>query len=147
MKKIIFLLIFLFIQTPGSEISDDWIGPALERIDRIRKSLLTVKCIDTNENPLQGVKIIINQTRRHFPFGTAVAANLFGGKEYNQKYVKKVEELFNIVTIENHLKWEAIEWAHPAVDWVFNWAKIPVRGHCLFWPSYEHCPPWLKNLP
>jgi endo-1,4-beta-xylanase len=54
-----------------------------------------------------------------------------------------------MVTIQNHLKWVFYEDAHPAVDYVFQWAdtnEIPVRGSCLFWPSYIHCPEWLKGL-
>lgn len=130
--------------------SDEWRQPALERIERIRKSPLTIRCVDSRGNSIEGVKVHINQTKSYFLFGTAVNANLFGGGEYNPTYIKKVGELFNIVTIENHLKWKAMEWAHPAVDYVFEWAKrnnVPVHGHCLFWPSYNHCPRWLQGLP
>lgn len=130
--------------------SDVWRQPALERIEEIRKSPLTIKCVDQNDTPLENVEITINQTRKYFPFGVAVAANLFGGRDYNQKYVEKAEELFSMITIENHLKWAMIERAHPPVDYVFDWAEeknIPVHGHCLFWPSYPHCPDWLEGLP
>ncbi|KAA0003281.1 MAG: hypothetical protein FE048_01870 [Thermoplasmata archaeon] len=132
------------------ENTDDWREPALNRIEEIRKSALIVKCKDSNGNALSGVKVHINQTKSHFLFGTAVNADYFGGDEYNPTYVKKVEELFNVITIEDHLKWKFMEWAHPAVDYVFEWAEernIPVHGHCLFWPSYKHCPRWLQGLP
>jgi len=65
-------------------------------------------------------------------------------------YVEKIEGLFNMVTIENHLKWRVESIAHPYVDYVFSWAEnhsIPVHGHCLFCPSYKHCPDWLRGLP
>lgn len=129
--------------------TDDWRQPALERIENIRKSPLMIKCVDRHGNPLENVEISIQQTKKYFPFGTAVAADLFGGEEFNYIYVEKVEELFNMVTIKNHLKWKMIDRAHPAVDYVFDWAEprdIPVHGHCLFWPSYEHCPGWVQGL-
>jgi endo-1,4-beta-xylanase len=132
------------------ENTDDWKQPALERIENIRKSHLTVTCVDNNGNHLNDVKVTISQTKKYFPFGTAVAANLFGGGNYNPTYIEKTEELFNMITIENHLKWKVMDSAHPSVDYVFDWAEeknIPVHGHCLFWPSYSHCPDWLEGLP
>lgn len=128
--------------------SDNWRQPALERIEKIRKSPLTISCINQNNIPLEQVEITINQTKKYFPFGVAVAANLYGGRDYNPKYVEMVEKLFNMITIENHLKWKMIEGAYPSVDYVFDWAeehKIPIHGHCLFWPSFHHCPDWLEE--
>lgn len=130
-------------------INDDWRGPALQSIDSLRKSPLTIICKNSQGDLLDGVQINISQLKKHFPFGTAVDAKLFGGSTYNQDYIDKTGQLFNMVTIQNHLKWAFYQDAHPSVDYVFQWAdtnEIPVRGHCLFWPSYIHCPVWLQGL-
>ncbi len=130
-------------------VSDEWRTPAITRIKNIRKSPLTVKCVDSNGNPMQNIPVRFRQISSLFHFGTAVKAKLFGGEEYNKTYIEKVESLFNMVTIEDRLKWESMEISHPSVDNVFEWANnrnIPVRGHNLFWPAYRYCPDWLKNL-
>lgn len=130
-------------------VNDDWRSPAMHRIDSIRRSPLTIICRNSQGGLLDGVQINVNQIKKDFPFGTAVDAKLFGGSTYNQDYIDKTAQLFNMVTIQNHLKWVFYEDAHPAVDYVFQWAdtnEIPVRGSCLFWPSYIHCPAWLEGL-
>lgn len=131
-------------------ITNSWQKPAQERIELLRKSPTTFICKDGDGNLLKDVEIHLAQLRKDFPFGSAVAASLFGGSDFNPEYVAKAGEIFNFVTIENHLKWNFYQWAHPYVDNVFNWADtngIPVHGHCLFWPSYLHCPDWIEGLP
>jgi len=130
-------------------VNDDWLSPALHSIDSIRKSPLTIICKNSQGSLLDGVQINVSQLKKDFPFGTAVDAKLFGGSTYNQDYIDKTRQLFNMVAIQNHLKWGFYQDAHPSVDYVFQWAdtnEIQVRGTCLFWPSYIHCPAWLQEL-
>ena len=130
-------------------VNDDWRSQALHRIESLRKSPLTIICKNLHGGLLDGVQINVNQLKKNFPFGTSVDAKLFGGSTYNQDYIDKTGQLFNMVTIQNHLKWAFYQGAHPSVDYVFQWAdtnEIPVRGTCLFWPSYIHCPVWLQGL-
>lgn len=130
-------------------VNEDWRSDALQRIDSLRKSPLTIICKNTQGILLNGVQININQIKKHFAFGTAVDAKLFGGDTYNQEYIDKTKQLFNMVVVQNHLKWAFYEDAHPSVDYVFDWADsndITVKGTCLFWPSYIHCPPWVQGL-
>ncbi len=141
---------FIYHKFFGNQVvSDEWREPAQNRIDSLRTSPLTIVCKNADGRLLENVKIYISQLKKDFPFGVAVAANLFGGQNYNETYVEKAGQLFNMITIENHLKWKMYQWAHPSVDYVFNWAdekNIPIHGHCLFWPSYNFCPDWLQVL-
>jgi GH35 family endo-1,4-beta-xylanase len=70
-------------------------------------------------------------------------------------YKQKVQELFNLATVENHLKWPPWEgeWgaaysqanAIAAVDWL-NSNDIDARGHVLVWPGYDNLPTSVKNI-
>nr|NQU92375.1 endo-1,4-beta-xylanase [Bacteroidota bacterium] len=131
------------------QVDNSWTEPAQQRIDSLRKSPLTVICRNQYGDVIEDATVRFRQLEKDFPFGVAVHAPRFGGSNYDPIYVNKVGELFNMVTIENRLKWSFYQWAHPAIDYVFEWAEnqnIPVHGHCLFWPSYIHCPDWLQGL-
>jgi len=63
-----------------------------------------------------------------------------------------LREHFNIVTLENDLKWEALaDWGYPlerasrGVDWLHE-AGFDVRGHVLVWPGWNELPSALKRL-
>jgi GH35 family endo-1,4-beta-xylanase len=74
---------------------------------------------------------------------------LLGGS--NQQLTSNLKELFNTITPENDLKWQALkDWNFPlergvrGVDWLRD-AGFDVRGHVLVWPGWQNLPSYLKK--
>ncbi len=118
-----------------------WRAEANERIDKYRKTDLTVSVVDEAGLPVPGAEVTIKQTRHAFPLGSAVAADLLLGDSPDaRRYQDIVQRDFNRVALENALKvqpWE--EDRQRALD-ALHWLKernIEVRGHVLVWPSYR----------
>ena len=94
--------------------------------------------------------------RHEFGFGTAAPAYMLRDNDPQYATFKqKVAELFNIVTIENNLKWPPWdgEWgsnytqqgAQDAITWLAE-HNIAVRGHNLVWPGYSNLPQSVKTI-
>ena len=136
----------------GVEPGAPWRAEADKRIEKYRKAPLTVKVVDKKTGkPIPGVQVEITQQSHAFAFGTAVAADhlIATGADAN-RYREVFQKYFNRATIENHLKWPFWEaWNKTdglrALEWL-NEKKIPVRGHCLLWPSWRNSPPNIKAL-
>ncbi|MEO8179245.1 MAG: endo-1,4-beta-xylanase [Deltaproteobacteria bacterium] len=135
----------------GMEPDAPWRAKAEERIDELRKADLTVKVVGKDGKPVAGASVSAKLTRHAFHFGTAAPAEILLNNS-NQKYVGFLRELFNTVTLENDLKWQALEdWSFPldrsvrGVDWLRE-AGIDVRGHVLVWPGWQNLPSYLKRL-
>lgn len=138
------------ITYPGMEPDAPWRAQAEERIDRLRKADLTVRVVGANGEAVRDAKISATLTRHAFPFGTCVPAEYLFSKEREQ-FLTLMREHFNIVTLENDLKWEALtDWGYPlergsrAVDWLRE-AGYAVRGHVLVWPGWRELPAALKR--
>jgi endo-1,4-beta-xylanase len=134
----------------GMAADAPWRAQADERIDRLRKADLTVKVVGSDGKPVSGATVSAKLTRHDFHFGTCAPAELLLGGG-NDKYVGLMRELFNTVTLENDLKWEALaDWGFPlergvrGVDWLRE-ANIDVRGHVLVWPGWNELPSALKR--
>lgn len=128
--------------------NDNWKPLALKRIETFRKSPLKIVC-KYGDEPMVGTIVSVRQISHDFIFGTAVNAELFADELANKQYLDIVKRLFNNITIENHLKWIYKDKSQPYVDFALEWSernKITVKGHALFWPSYNYSPPWLSNL-
>ena len=128
----------------GQEPDAAWRKDAEKRIDENRKGLLTVRVLDQDGKPLEGIDVKIKQTSSSFRWGTAVVAGrIFDPSEDGRKYRDFIEKYCNVVVFENDLKW--FGWQNPrgrqnvkrALDW-FDERKIAVRGHCLVWPSWRN---------
>src|SRR5690606_27279621 len=87
-------------------------------------------------------------------FGTAVqASRLASDGEFT--YKKQVTDYFNWATLENNLKWVALEgdWgpnftleqADGAIAWLAQ-QDIAIRGHVLIWPGWKNLPKSLKDF-
>ncbi len=134
----------------GMALDAPWRGPAEERIDRLRKADLSVRVLGADGKPAAGAKVAATLTRHAFQFGTcAPAKELLAGT--NKKYMEALED-FNIITLENDLKWQALEdWGFKldtgskGVDWLRE-AGFEVRGHVLVWPGWQNLPGKLKRL-
>jgi endo-1,4-beta-xylanase len=135
----------------GMEPDAPWRAKAEERIDKLRKADLTVKVVGKDGKPVAGASVSAKLTRHAFHFGTCAPAEtlLSGGQD---KYVGLLRELFNTVTLENDLKWQALkDWSFPldrgvrGVDWLRE-AGMDVRGHVMVWPGWQNLPSYLKRL-
>jgi len=128
----------------GRQPDDTWRGPALARIEKLRKGDLTVQVVDAAGRPVPHARVTVRQQRHHFRFGSEVAAALLLDKADpdHLRYQKEVRRLYNTVTFGNDLKWIT---SSPSrlrdVERALEWLKardIQVRGHCLLWGSYRH---------
>lgn len=132
---------------PGAEPDAPWRAAAAERIEKLRKGDITISVTDGAGNPLNGAQVRIQMTRHAFPFGTAVNADVlvnYRGAAADT-YRKKIEELFNAATLENHHK--LAQWVNQsgrdtairAVDWLHERGFL-IRGHTLVWPGWRYNP-------
>lgn len=135
----------------GMEDGAAWRAKADARIDQLRKANLTIRVTGKNGKPVPNAEVTVRLTKHAFNFGTALSAEslLAGGRD---AYRKILLEHFNMATLENDLKWEAIEdWRFPldrgvqAVEWLRE-AGLAVRGHVLVWPGWENTPARLQRL-
>ena len=141
---------------PGYEPDAPWRAEAAARIDAIRKADLSVQVTDAVGNPLSGATVDVAMRQHEFGFGSAVTANrLRDNNPAYATYKDKVQQLFNIATIENNLKWPPWdgEWGNgftqsgavAAVDWLRT-NDIRVRGHNIIWPGYSNLPASVKQI-
>lgn len=127
-----------------------WLKQAEARIEKIRKGNLTIRVVDRSGKPIPNASIRIEQKRHQFRFGTAISPVLLQESEDGRRYRETVLRLFNCVVLENQLKWAAQDW-QPAgtAERMLEWCRqnsLPVRGHVLFWPNYEHLPQSKRGL-
>ncbi len=134
----------------GRTADAEWRKDADERIERYRKSTLTVRVINSKGRSVPGAEVRVRQIRHAYGFGSAVDAGaLLAQTEDGEKYRSIVESSFNKVTLENDLKWT--QWENnkqPALD-ALAWLKekqITVRGHALLWPGWKNLPKDLEAL-
>ena len=136
----------------GGQPHDDlWRPAANARIRRYRMGNLLVRVVDAQGKPVADAVVHVRQTRHLFHFGTAIAPEpLFAQTPDGENYRKTLLRDFNSVVLENTLKWGSYGgqgW--PLADKLLTWSKahdLPVRGHNLFWPSYQWLPDDVKPL-
>ncbi len=131
---------------PGMEPDAPWRAVAAERIRRLRVSPLTVEVTDAQGQPVPDATVEVTQTRHRFWFGSAVGAKLL---LEDARFGELVRENFNIVTLENDLKWGAWERDKDLPLRAARWCQehgVDLRGHNMVWPSWRHTPPSLKAL-
>ena len=143
------------LEYDGREDSATWRTEALNRINRIRKGDLRVQVVNKFNEPVQGASVHASMQRHEFGFGSSVSSTAWFDESYDSRiYLQKLINLtgdgrsFNIVSIENALKWPAWEDAHLLGDkkdvaHVVGWLAdrdIKIRGHNLLWPNWEYMP-------
>jgi GH35 family endo-1,4-beta-xylanase len=143
---------------PGAEPDAPWRAEAAARIDANRKADLRVIVTDALGNRLPDSDVGVHMQKHEFGFGSAVAGDrLASTSPAHNTYKQKVQELFNLATVENHLKWPPWEgeWgptfsqanAIGAVNWLTHPDRdIDVRGHVLVWPGYDNLPNSVKTI-
>ncbi len=138
----------------GQEPDAAWRTEAQARIEQYRMENLTVTVVDADDDPIEGAVVNINMKKHKFGFGTAVAVSRLIGTDYDADvYREKLQDLsgngksFNLVVIENALKWPTWESTWPtdkqgtadAITTLRNW-DLKVRGHNLVWPGWNYLP-------
>lgn len=137
---------------PAGDPPASWYREADRRIDRIRKGDLMVRVVDSRGRPVPGAEVTVAQKRHHFRFGTAVpAARVVERSPDGDRFREVLERLFNTVTFENDLKWQAFDWGinQQAIDGAIRWLKarqFDIRGHCLVWGDYSNLPRFVRDL-
>ena len=130
----------------GMEPNAAWRGPAAERIRRLRMAPLTVEVLDAQGRPVSGAAVEIAQTRHAFWFGTAVSAQRLVD---DATFSDAVRANFNLVTLENDLKWGAWDRNKDLPLRAARWCQehdLALRGHNMVWPGWRHLPPSLKEM-
>ena len=135
----------------GASPDAPWRAAAEERISKIRKASLVVVAVDPRGNPVPGAEIRARMTRHAFGWGTAVAADqLLGTSPDSEKYRNFILDNFNMVVLENDLKWPQWESnrqrALNALHWLRDHGITKLRGHNLIWPSWQYMPANVQPL-
>ena len=132
---------------------------AEQRIESLRKGLLTVRVTDSAGRPVEGAAIQVRMTRQAFAFGCAYNDSRVAGAQDqsadSQAYRAHFLELFNTGVDEVGMKWP--NWENAAsrqttmrsLQWMHE-HHIDVRGHNIVWPGWHHLPsdlPALANDP
>jgi endo-1,4-beta-xylanase len=135
----------------GMEPDAPWRAQAEARIDQLRKADLSVRVVGGDGKPVPNAEVVARLGKHAFNFGTAIPAEtLLAADQQPARDILLAN--FNMATLENDLKWEALEdWGYPlergvrGVDWLRE-AGLRVRGHVLVWPSWRETPARLKQL-
>ena len=136
----------------GEEPNAAWRKAALARIDKIRKGDMLLMVLNSNGKPVSGATVSIKMQKHAFGFGTAINASLLTEESPDaEKYRLMIKELYNTVSIENHLKWPMWEasWGRPVADKAIVWLQknnIDIRGHNIIWPGWTCLPADLEGL-
>lgn len=139
----------------GRSLTSPWRSVAETKIDQLRKSQINLKVLDANGVAVPNASISVEMQEHEFKFGSAVQAHRLRNPSTDLQYKAKVEELFNVVTLENNLKWPAWEgeWgslftqsgAQNALSWLAD-RNIDARGHAMIWPGEENLPQDIQNM-
>ena len=141
---------------PGAESDAAWRQVAANRIEANRKANLSISVVDAAGTPVPNANVSVAMQRHEFGFGSAVQAfRLSDNDSRHAAYKQKVQELFNVATLENNLKWPPWEgewgslWtqsgASAALDWISQ-QNIEGRGHVMVWPGENNLPQDIQNI-
>jgi endo-1,4-beta-xylanase len=128
----------------------DWVEVANEGIDEHRKRDLIVRVEDQFGDPVSNATVAIEQTRRGFRFGSAIAASALDNPQYRDYFAER----FTMATPENAWKWEATEPFQGAqfyngADEIRDFCLangIRIHGHNVLWAVDQWVPDWVQNL-
>lgn len=139
---------------PGFEAHAAWRAAARERIERIRKSDLTITVVDTDGRPVPHARVHVRLDRHAFAVGTCVrSARILGTTPDDDRYRDTLARHFTKAVFESDLKWEPWERGGEqqrtqvleAIRWLRS-HDLSVRGHVIVWPSWRASPAWLRDL-
>ncbi|HUT61070.1 MAG TPA: endo-1,4-beta-xylanase, partial [Phycisphaerae bacterium] len=124
------------------------------RIDKVRKSDVTVRVVDAAGRPVPGAVVEVEQVRSLFLFGCNIYRfDRFPTQEENEAYKKAFAELFNYATVAFYWRWYEPQQGKPDyahTDKVVDWCRqrgIAMKGHPLLWADEGGIPTWSKGQP
>ena len=122
----------------GREENAAWRKPALERIEKLRKTDFSLRLVDVNGQPLAGKTVIVELARHEFGFGSCVTrAMLTGENSDGDRYRDIANRTFSRVVFENDFKPDSFphdDLGRAELERSLGWLKahgISVRGHYL----------------
>lgn len=135
----------------GREPDAAWREEALQRIEKIRTSPLTVTVLDAEGRPAAGARVSVRQTRSAFQWGSSVdSTKILEKSDDGRRYREALLEFFDTAVIENGLKWPCWSNDTPTETWprsgtlrALDWLEaqnLRLRGHNLVWPSWQYTP-------
>ena len=99
----------------GRDSDAAWRKAADERIEQIRKSMLTVHVVDGSGRPVTGATVTVEMRQHAFPFGCAYDPNEIAGPAAQtpegRSYAEHFAGLFNVGVDEYAMGWRA--WQRP----------------------------------
>jgi endo-1,4-beta-xylanase len=142
--------------TPSSFIQANQLGLA-KQITQTRTGNITIEVVNSQQQPIPGVEVKIEQVTHEFEFGTALSTQIFSqdaDPNDRDRYLNLARQLFNSTVHENALKWDAMEpqrgqLSYADADRILSWSEahsLPLRGHTIFWEVERWNPTWLKSL-
>lgn len=111
-----------------------WRIDAQNRINKYRKSQLTIKVSDKNGALLPNAKVELKQLSHKFNFGGVIATKKFA------KQADVLPNFINQIGFNNALKYKHKERLSHTVKPIIDWAKqhdISARGHVLVYPGWQ----------
>ncbi|MHA4845066.1 endo-1,4-beta-xylanase [Flavitalea antarctica] len=142
------------IRYDGDAPDAPWRKTAAANIDKYRKGNLIIKVLDAKGKPVPNARVSVRMKRHAYSWGTATSSSrlLDTTDPGSEKYRDTLLKYFNQVVFENEMKWP--RWAenrdkHQQTLKALQWTKdhnLPVRGHVMLWPSWEHLPKFLAGL-
>jgi len=129
-------------------------GDSHSTIDQLRKSDINIHVTTAAGINPADVRIHVQQTKKSFPFGTAVNAWKYNANDANGKYRDFIHKHFNWAVHEASLKWPAVEPNRGELHYdvpltMLNGLRshgIKVRGHNLVWSVPQFVQDWVKGL-
>ncbi|KAK7497333.1 hypothetical protein BaRGS_00011377, partial [Batillaria attramentaria] len=135
---------------PTTDTQSPYPGDA---IDNLRRSDINIRVVTPDGINKDDVKIHVLQTKKSFPFGSAVNAGRYNDPSL-QGYRDFVHQHFNWAVPENSLKWGYIEPQRGQKNYddaltMIHGLKahgLKVRGHNLVWSVDQFVQDWVKQL-
>jgi GH35 family endo-1,4-beta-xylanase len=136
----------------GMDSNAPWRAEAHQRIEKYRKSDITINVVDKSGSPVQDGHVSVQLKRHAYGFGGAYISRVHIDNAFQvdrDVYQKHFKELFNKAVLPNALKWKQYEekgttWARMAYEWLSE-NDIPLRGHNIIWPGWNFLPPELRQ--
>lgn len=143
---------FAMITYPGQEPDAPWRRAAAERIDKYRKSDLTVRVVDRDGKPVRGANVHVKMQRHAYGFGTFLENEVMTSAGPDADKLREwTLKMFNRCTTP--IYWADWGWANPGVRekylkcarWAFE-NKLATRGHCIIYPGWQYLPSAVRAL-
>lgn len=128
----------------------DWLADANASIEAIRKRDVDVVAVDSLGNGVPGVSVDVNQTSRHFGFGSTMNGNVLTNPGYQAFFT----DHFEWAVFENESKWYYNEptqgnVTYATADMMVQFCEqngILMRGHTIFWAVPGVVQAWVQAL-